>query len=255
MTISNLNDQLINALKNTLKTTDEEANSIIYKDELENVRLLAAIRFLAYTEKIQEEASVFKLLGILFTVESLVAAKQDKKEGKVQKSLRDNLNVDQKVQLLDGFIWSEEYDFRKGKIFPLRHIMFSDFNSDLDYKKNNYLNKEIEYCSAGRVPLCNCVKWLRSNPAKINCYLDKLVHYLYEMRHAIVHESFPVLGFPIERKDDGIQMSFNSLLDAFPVTRNKERFRAYEAFIERTQLFDIFKSCIKNYLLHRLKTK
>jgi len=244
--------RLKEALKKVIGVSDEEADRVIKKrgDELEKIRLLSVTNFLNYTFRIKEDAYIFRLLGLIFTLESLVAAKQRNKKAKVQKVLRENLEIEDKISLLRGFSFSEKYEFKKGpKHFP-KHIMFEDFDKDANFKKYHCVpNEKIKFCSGSDAQICYCVEWLRQNSGKVDDYLDVLISNLYDMRNAIVHESFPVLGLP-DYSEKHTAGSFSaSLVDAYPVSDNKKYFRSYEAYIDPDNFFEIIKNCIKNYLL------
>ncbi len=235
--------------------SNKEADNIIQgiSNELEKVRLSASLSFLSYTQKIKEPGYTFRLLGILFILESLVAAKEKKKLKKVQKFLRESLDLENKISLLENFIFSEKYEFKKGPKHPPRHIMFEDFDNDESFKKSHYIqNEKIEFCSGSKAPICYCVEWLRKNPKKIDDYLDTLIGHLYDMRHAIVHESFPVLGLP-DYSEKYTAGSFSaSLVDAYPVSDDKKYFRSYEVYIDPDKFFEIMKKLYLKVLTEKI---
>lgn len=245
-----MNEKLKEVLKTAIGLSDEEADGIIKKrkNELEKVRLLSVMNFLNYTFHITEPAYTFRLLGSIFALEGLVAAKQQGKKVKVKRLIRENIDSDNKVSLLGGFIFSKEYEFRKGTIRPLRHIMFGDFDKDTDFKTENCVN-DVEDCSTSNHPICYCVDWLRYNRTKIDYYLDILIDYFYEIRNAVVHESSPVLALPDYSGKYMVGSFSASLIDAYPVGGNKKYFRSYEAGIDPDIFFSIIKNCIKNHLI------
>jgi len=244
--------RLKEALKKVMVVSSAETNKIIRKrkDELEKIRLLSVINFFNYTFRVKEDAYIFRLLGSIFTLESLVAAKQRNKKAKVQKLFKENLEPEDKISLLNGFIFSEKYEFKKGpKHFP-RHVMFEDFDKDANFKKYHCVPSEkIEFCSGSNAPICYCIEWLRQNLSKVDDYLNTLISNLYDMRHAIVHESFPVLGLPDYSEKHTVGSFSASLADAYPVSDDKKYFRSYKAYIDPDKFFEIIKNCIKNYLL------
>ncbi|XOB46313.1 MAG: hypothetical protein ACKKMV_02590 [Candidatus Nealsonbacteria bacterium] len=233
--------------------SDKETDNIIKNiaDDLEKTRLYATLSFLNYTYKIKESSYSFRLLGSLFLLESLIAAKEKNKLKKIQKLSRDNLDFGDKISLLAGFIFSRKYTFRKDEIYPLRHIMFEDFNKDTNFKNKNYITRKIDYCSGSNTPLCYCADWLKESQNRIDTYLDTLIKYFYEMRHAVVHEAFPVFGLPNYSKKYTAGVSHSSLLDAYPISKDKKYFRSYEVYINPDDFFRIMKSCIKNYLIKK----
>ncbi|MFH1347145.1 MAG: hypothetical protein ABIH22_00460 [Candidatus Margulisiibacteriota bacterium] len=247
---SELDKKLTQTLEITLSVSENCAKGIIKKahTDLEKVRIDAVIRFLSYSQRVKEDSFLFRLLGSLFVLESLCSAKENNKTRKVQGLLRENIEFEDKISLLGGFMFSRKYEFRRESIHPLRHIMFGDFDKDERYKKENYIT-EVKYCNAPPSSMCHCVNWIRKNPSCTDRCLDTLISYLYEMRHAVVHEAFPVFGLPdySEKNTGGFDSA--SLLDTYPVSKDKKYFRGYESYIDPDIFFTIIKNCVRNYLL------
>jgi len=251
--MNNLDKQLEKFTKKILNFSQEEIGLFNKKkrDDLTKLRLLSVIKFLGYTQLIKENSHTFQLLGSLFVLESLVAAKRNNKLKRVKKLFRDDLVLEDKISLLGGFIFSNKYEFRKldqKEERKMRHVMFNDFNQDINFEKGVYINKE-NYCSSSEHPICRCVDWLKENNAKVNEYIDTLIDYLYEMRHAIVHEAFPVFCLP-DYSEKNTAGSFSaSIIDCYPVSSNKKYFRSYEVGIDPEDFFRIIKNCIRKHLL------
>lgn len=228
--------------------SDQEADNIIkkIKSDLEKVRLRSGLRLLYNMENTKQ--GTFLFLGSIFILESLVAAKQRKKTEKVQKLLRDNLDEQDKLLLLSKFLFSKPFEFRKSKGGPLRHIMFAESDKDAAFKNKYYLKKD-RICNGSRNPSCYCVVWLKVNSSRINEHFDTLVKYLYEMRHAIVHESFPVAALPNYRRKYGANSFTGSINDVYPVFEDIKYFRSYQVYIDPDDFLKIIKKSIKNYLL------
>ena len=250
---SKIDKDLEEFLKNTLDITDKDEIKIIFSginNDLEKVRLRAALSFLNYSSKLDEHGNgyTFRLLGAIFVLESLVAVKEKYKLVKLKKLIKENLEFEDKILLLSNFIFSGVYEFKKRPNYPLRHLMFKDVQKDFIFlKKHLIVKKDCKYCFP-RDCSSGCIDWLRENPVKINNYTDKLVEYLYEMRCAVVHESFPVIGLP-DYSEKHTAGSFSaSVLDCYPCSKNKKHFRSYETTIDPDEFFKIIKKCIRNYL-------
>src|SRR3990172_11038146 len=148
-------------LKVVMEFSDVEIDTIIGKlpNDLTKVRLKASLQFLYYTNTIEEKAYTYKLLGTVFILESLLAAQKSGKLQKIQKLLRENLIIEDKKMLLREFLFSREYRFKKESIWPLRHLMFEDFDKDTKFKERHYITEEINHCSGSKYHMCYCLIW------------------------------------------------------------------------------------------------
>ncbi|OGF46450.1 MAG: hypothetical protein A2231_12810 [Candidatus Firestonebacteria bacterium RIFOXYA2_FULL_40_8] len=205
-------------------------------NDLEKIKIISALRLLQYSENINKEIAFMGVLVSIFVVESLAASGKQGKKDKFVDFMKENLQKNEKIELLSHFLFSDEYKFREGPVLPLRHVMFKEFDCDCKFKNKNLIDN-VDLCSSSKTsPLCYCLEWLNQNIDKLDGYLDTLLRYLYEMRSSIVHDSLPVLFLPHEE---------GSLMDAYSINGS---FRSYESYMEPKEYFKIIKNCISQYL-------
>jgi len=238
-----LKDGLKDELKAQFVLTQSEAEAVAEKmDPLISARLWAGLRFVAGNKQ--------DPLTWIFFLESLVALKQKGKSHKLQKLFVGYADEAEKIELLDGFLFSRRYRFgTKGKRV-VRHVMFRGFLSDEKWKSENFdpsWNSWRGYCSGGTPsPICFCVDWIKSQKHLINKYLRVLIGHLYEMRCAVVHEAFPVVFFPDLFLAPHIQ---STMRDAYPIGHGLSWFRSYESSIRPNRFIEILRNVAKCYLL------
>ena len=230
--------------------SQEEINSIIKKQSaLRKFRTVSRLNLLDYIQEINEPAHTFCLIGAFAVLEGFIAVKQRKKLEKLQMLMKKHLDFNDKFYLLNNFLFSEEFEFRKADGYPYRHLMFKDFQKDKNFKDQKDLDEDPEFCSGEKLPICYCLDWLKQkqNIDKTDCYLDRLVKNLYNMRHAVVHEGFVIFGLPEQSRIPGTFS--NSVSDTYPVSKDEIFFQSYESYLEPKYFLGIIKRCVKSYLL------
>lgn len=234
-------NELLKRLQNQLILTEKESKQILFNlQEIDKIRLWAGLKF------IDKEYNV--LLEIFF-LESLIAIDQPEKCKKLTNLFCNFTNFEEKVNLIDRFLFSEPFNLGQKKGIH-RHVQFSDFVKDEEWIKEKIDSSWInwkEYCSSGNTPLCFCMEWLKSHKDKgrINCYLEKIIEYLYDMRCAVVHEAFPVNFLAVNEK--------TSLVDSYPSRKHKKRFVSYNVYMSPDSFFKITRNVAKRYLLNTSK--
>ena len=239
----NIEVETQNLLESHLNLQSGEASSVLSKMiEVEQVRLLVAVRFLLKNPE---------PLSSLFFLEALVASKKDAKAQKLKTLFRMHASQEEKIELVDNFCFSKHYQFGNQRE-EVRHVLYADFEQDTVWKNLNMPdpNSFVQYCSAGgRAPICFCRDWLNEHQSKIDRFLDEVVGKLYEMRCAVVHESFPVL-FVSDYSKQEKKMGINStLVDVYPVGKNLDEFCSYESSINGERFNEITRNVAKRYLL------
>jgi hypothetical protein len=199
--------------------------------DVDRFRLGAALHFL------RRASSPF---DVFFFVEALVAAKQWGKCDLVKKLFRDHATDEDKIELTTGWAFTGPYTFGSAIPLPVRHVMYSDSRADVAWILENLGDDHEPFsCSTGvrgLASLCPCGQWLRERPAEIDRALDAVIGHLCDMRHSLVHESWPVFMVA----EPAAAPSFGStVVDCYPCDRNNpEIFRTYEAGIS----FDRFRA-------------
>jgi hypothetical protein len=236
-------DDLLTELKELLikqlSLTGEEADKVISKQsDLENFRLLAGLYLIE---------SKNDPLYMIFFLESLIACKENEKRRLLQKLFKEYTSKEEKLDLIEHFRFTKPYQFRTTR-GAYRHAMFKDLEKDPKWIADNYGPDPtvwMEDCGG----VCMCMDWLADNPQKLNDYLDAVISNLYQMRCAIVHESFPVIMLPdYSGLQDG-PSQHASHVDVFPIGSDLSMFVAYETSIRPTRFFEITLNIAKKYLL------
>ena len=240
-----LKNTLSKKLIDYLKFSKDDADKISLKlsDDVSRINIITVLSFLQYTENVKEDAFVYRLVGLYFTVESLTV---NRTLNEVKEFFRECLSEPQKVSLLLKMQFSAPFEYG-APYSENHHIMFFDILADKEFKRVNYITK-IDNCnySANRA-LCYCEDWLNINKGKVDKYLDIFVERLYEMRNAITHSAFSVLGFPIAVKG---QEANTTLSDTYIIARGRKiRFRSYTSSLS----FKEFEEIIRNGIRTKLK--
>jgi len=210
--------------------------------ELDRFRLDAALRFV---RRATAPAEVF------FFAESLVAAKQHPKCARVKKLFRDHATTEDKIELLAAWAFTDPYRFGTEAPFAARHVMYADCIVDTDWITENW-GEEDGYLGCSTAvrnlgSLCPCERWLREKPAAIDKALDVLIGHLCDMRHSLVHESWPVFMVtdPLPPESSG-----SSMRDCYPCApEDLDIFRSYESGITFERFKTIAAATVRNHLV------
>ena len=181
-----------------------------------------------------------RILSTLFFLEFLVARNKRNKSERIQELFVAHADKREKLDLISAFLFSKACEFQS-MIPSIRHVFFEGVGLDQEWLNSNFITDLSINCSLSAVPICRCMEWLQDHAAdeeKLSGYLREVIHHLYEMRSAVVHESFPVLFFADVGPHAG----------SYPLTRKKS-FRYYESFMQPKPFFEISKNVAKKYLL------
>jgi len=245
-----MKDNLKKLLKEVLNFDDQIARLITdhIDNEIELVRLTQTLNAKRISDNsIKNEAYSIKWLHTYFLLESLVYIDEGKKSEKIRNLFRNNLSIDEKRILLIGFMFSEPFSLGQSW-YPCRHIMFADFNRDENFKKLYLIEKKVpESCSLNT---CYCENWLNENPQNIDDYLNKLVDKFREIRNSVVHESFPIIFLPSYEGKKTAASFTASVIDAYPIL-DKNKFRAYECYLDPDIFFKIINNCIVSHIRNK----
>jgi len=211
--------------------------------DLDRFRLDAALRFLRRATLPTE---------VFFFVESLVAAKQWGKCNLVKKLFRDHATREDKIELAAGWAFTEPYKFGSAVPLPVRHVMYADCRADMDWIRENWGDDDSFGCSTGVKGLaspCPCERWLREKEVpEVDRALDAVVGHLCDMRHSLVHESWPVFMITEPAPPDSLG---SSMLDCYPCEGDLASFRTYESGITLGRFRAIAVATARSYLSAR----
>jgi hypothetical protein len=206
--------------------------------DLELFRLDAALRFVRRAKSPSE---------VFFFAEALVAAKRRNKCDRLVGLISDHASSDDKVELVAGWAFTDPYPFGSAR-GPVHHVSYQHCVADkdwLDLQGFSTTDPDPFDCSAGIGSHCPCIAWLRENRGRLNEFVERVVRHLCDMRHSLVHESWPVLMVA----DDVPGSDGGSVLDCYPCDPHDENmFRTYESGIT----LDRFKSITLATTLARL---
>lgn len=223
-----------------LQIEPDEASQIMAQLDEEKIYLLsAALSFLQSIKTLDESSAQqnrLRILGTFFVIEAFVNALNDdplqEPHKKLAWLLKEYLNEEEIITLLDGFAFSEPQPMNSEERKPLYHIMRNDVAQDIDYLRRNVLGtlnpcdyqpeerqnrieeekrmlaetlgptEKIDLIT-GRsyfdhrecTAPCNCRHWLRLNLARrdvVDEYLERIAERIYWLRNSMAHHSFPV---------------------------------------------------------------
>ena len=240
-------EELIQVLREILNFDEQTAALITENVSTENemLRLVQILKSKRISDQsINNEAYSIKWLHTYFLLESLVFCEEGKKSEKLRTLFRNNLTLNEKKTLLTGFMFSEPYTLGESW-YPCRHIMFEYFNQDENFKGVYLIDDKVpETCSLNT---CYCGDWLNDNPDNIDDYINKLVDKFREIRNSVVHESFPIIFLPSYEGKKTAASFTASVIDAYPIFE-KDKFRAYECYLDPENFFQIITNCIIKYV-------
>ena len=206
--------------------------------DVKRFRLHASLRLL------RRAASPF---DVFFFIESLIAAKKHKKCRRVIALFNRCARAEHKVELVAGWSFTKPYRFGSPVPRPLRHVMFDDCSADTVWWSNNVgFPPDPLGCTTGLgTVLCPCVQWIRDRPAALDRALAQVIGHLCDMRHSLVHESWPL--FMVAEHVPGADGS--TMLDMYPCDPDDhDIFRTYEAGISFERFRAISVATALNYL-------
>jgi hypothetical protein len=231
-------------LREQLGMTDAEASRVAAAmPEVDGFRLWVALRYL------RRAASPF---DVFFFVEALVAAKQRRKCDLVTKLFRDHASPEDKIELAEGWAFSDPYRFGSGGTPIVRHAMHADCFADTRWVQDNAVTPEPQGCWAGPHTNCPCVKWLREKPGDVDRVLGIVVGHLCDMRHGLVHESWPTaMVAEYDASAAAASATYSStVLDIYPCDpHDPDRFRSYESGVSFDRFKAIATATARNHLL------
>lgn len=247
--MSTLDEKLLSVLKELFSFSDDEGNTIIKNipNELEKLRLYHVLRSKRlFNSYITPDGINVKWLFEFFLLEAIIFYQKGHKDKKMKHLFRSCLSYEEKLRLLMAFKFSKP--FKHGNFNgECRHVMFETVKADLDFKQKHHVIDDLyQYCSS-KIDACQI--WLKNNRDRIDEFLNHLVNRFFEIRNAVVHESFPIFIMPTYQGKHTAASYSETLLDVYPILGGK-KFRAYECDMDPADFFTITTNCIKNYLLN-----
>lgn len=239
-----ITEDLTKRLVSQMNLEQQSAVDLVAKlSSLELVRLWSGLRFIERH---------FDALTLIFFMESLTAMDPGTKSQKLKQLFVQNSSTQDKLDLVDGYMFSEQYTFG-GSHGITRHLMFADFEVDTHWKKNNLDPSWTMWqdgCSTGTSSMCFCLKWLEENLRKLDLYVAGVVGKIYKMRCAVAHEAFPVIFLPeYEDFDSANMIGTSTIVDAFPWPNGK--FITYECSLHPCRFQEIMLSTAREFLMQR----
>lgn len=236
--------------------SEKEAQKLIesVNNDLELVRIISPLDLLDYCERVlPSDEKIIRTLFYITVLESVLAAKKSNsaKIKLLSEAFCKHLDNNDKILLLNGFLFTDDYKFGEGSIVdtPPRHLMYKDMAKQQDYIK---IDTSIEkYCFTGSNRICRCITWVSQN-GTFDKYIKILVERLCEMRGALLHEGFRVIWFPDFDIPEGFTHFASSLVDAHPTHTELDTFRTYESGIDSTDFYKLIKKIIKKYYLEKI---
>lgn len=189
-----------------------ESDAKKVSDRLENARVFrvwSSLRFL------RSDPSA---LVSFFFLEAHAAGASGRKCEAVKEYLVRNLTPSSKLALVDAYAFSAPYLL--GESYENTwHVMQCDCARDSAWMDRNCGPYDWSLgCFPGPNQSCPCTHWLRDNPKRVDRYLGSVVDELCNMRHSLVHASYPTLLV----SDAGTGHS-GTLVDCYPCDRSDER--------------------------------
>ena len=230
-----------------LQGTEAERVASVLSD-LDRFRLETALRFL------RRATSSFE---VFFFMEALVAAKKADKCERMVRLFQRHASEEDKIEVAAGWAFNEPFRFGTEGT-PVRHVMHGECVVDAAWLIGNGINPDGLLdplgCMTGHT--CECVQWLRQHPAFVDDAVGEVIRHLCDMRHSLVHESWPTLMItddPSETGPQGPPESMSSTtLDAYPCDPDDPAiFRTYETSITFNRFKSIAVATARAYLTAR----
>jgi len=230
-------------LREVLGMAGPDANRIASSmPEVDRFRLGSALRYLRRAKT---------PFDVFFFVESLVAAKQDQKCRRVTNFFRAHASLDDKIELAAGWAFTDPFHFGSPPTPPVvRHVMHSDCFADATWVRDNAATQDQMGCFAGPHSTCVCVEWLRQKPGEVDRVLGTVIGHLCDMRHSLVHESWPVLMVSEYAVGVASPTYSSVMLDIYPCDRaDPVIFRTYETGMSFDRFKEISTAAARNHLI------
>lgn len=209
------------------------------------------------SRELTSDATCLPIVIAIFTIDALTRnipvpknkpQETSKSEYRLGYFLKNGFNRLSKLELLNSFAFSEEFDripFDGKK--SVHHLMYQAMLEKCP--GDEYISFENEWCSTqgdtGNIH-CHCINWLNKQDSDVvNGFIDKLAKYLYKMRCSVVHDSLAALISYTDIKPANVAV-WNMTISDVVLDMKKNKHIYYESSLQRQKFEEMFKTSLWN---------